>query len=83
MLSTFDTVNKLINYLSAADVKIKYDKNHEANNCMMLRELIKKNKIKNLTKGKSMLFKVINYIQNIPSDYYRLKNPNKLDQLLK
>eukprot|EP00828_Plagiopyla_frontata_P033612 TRINITY_DN4363_c0_g1_i1.p1 TRINITY_DN4363_c0_g1~~TRINITY_DN4363_c0_g1_i1.p1 ORF type:complete len:412 (+),score=33.49 TRINITY_DN4363_c0_g1_i1:124-1359(+) len=42
LFSRYDTVNSLINYLSAADVKIKYDKNHEANNCMMLRELIKK-----------------------------------------
>ena len=48
---------------------------------MVLRELIKKRKIKNYTTGKIIMFKMINFILNISSDYFRLRNPNKLKSL--
>ena len=68
----------MIFHLSTANIRLRVSKQ---TNCLLLRDLIKKRKIKNYTTGKRIMFKMINFILNISSDYFRLRNPNKLKSL--
>ena len=76
ILSTEKKPQDLINFISTCDHRLRVTSDFDD---IKLREMIKKKKIKSIPLDDLILKKLTHFIYNIPSDYYRLLHPRKLE----